>query len=71
MAVAPSGEYQSSFIVYLSGQEIVQRLQASDQILKLKGEAGNFGKRGQSLKSTLTDEMKKAYEELQKLKDKK
>ena len=55
-------------IFFLSGLEVVQKLQKSDQILKIKGD---FGKRGQSFKSTLSDEMKKAVEELQKLRDKK
>lgn len=53
------------------GHEVVEKLQASDQVHQLKGEAQNFGKKAQSLQNTLTEEMKKAFEEIQKLKNKK
>ncbi|KAI0224376.1 hypothetical protein LSAT2_024621 [Lamellibrachia satsuma] len=53
------------------GHEVVEKLQSSDQVHQLKGEAQQFGKKAQSFQNTLTEEMKKAYEELQKMKNKK
>ena len=50
---------------------MVEKLQSSDQVHQLKGEAQQFGKKAQSFQNTLTEEMKKAYEELQKMKNKK
>lgn len=56
---------------FLTGHEVVEKLQSSDQVHQLKGEAQQFGKKAQSFQNTLTEEMKKAYEELQKMKNKK